>query len=260
MVARQHVYIAAHFGDAVLSCGDQIAWQHLRGEAVLVLTLFAGVPDLPAYSSFASMYTALGGDKPYSARLQEEVAALRQLDAPFRGASYWPALFRKRPGGDWAYPTQEKLYGEVLPSELAIVGDIATSMNTVLQPGRDILYAPLAAGGHVDYKLTRAVAEKMASLGYPLYFYEDFPFAEEENAIANALRTPTQWQARLLHPPDEAWQAQLAALQAYPILLTTLFGSEQTAKERLQHYRTHLGGLPGRPALRLWQRAANSEQ
>jgi len=253
MTSQQHVYLAAHLGDAVLSCGGQMAWRVQCGETVQQFTVFAGEPDEEKISPFARMVMALGGHKPFAGRIEEEVSALRELKVPFRRGTYWRAMFRVRPNGEAAYPSQESLHGEIAREDLALINQIAAMLSCVLTPDESILYAPLAASNHIDHKIVRAAAEKLGSLGYSLYFYETFPYAEKDNALANVLHNLPHWRAQIIHLPPEAWKAQIAALAHYPSLIATLFGNEQTAIERLQHYKQHIG-LPGHPAERIWQK------
>ena len=253
MTIQRHVYLSAHLGDAVFSCGGQMAWHKQRGQAVQQFTLFAGAPDMKHLSPFARMVLALGGNKPYDERIDEEASALRKLNIPFRRGTYWRAMFRILPNGTFAYPSQEALHGEMVREDLALINQIAATLSSVLMPAESVLYAPLGASHHVDHKIVRAAAEKLASLGYPLYFYETFPYAEKDNALANALQQLSRWHAQIIHLPEEAWQAQIAVLSHYPSLIATLFGNEQTAIERLQHYKQNIG-LPGHPAERLWQK------
>jgi hypothetical protein len=122
----------------------------------------------------------------------------------------------------------------------------------------DVLYAPLAAGNHVDHQLLRAAAGRLAAEGYRVAYYEDYPYAEQAGAVEAALGKSFPapgaaggWRAEALGLDAEDLAAKVAALAYYHSQMAVLFGGAERMPNRIWRHaatRSPDGGL----AERLW--------
>ena len=192
-----HVYASPHLDDAALSCGGQI-WEQVRaGARVLVVTVFAGAPEVGAtLSLFAQELHAqwgLASDAPLRRR-EEDEEALAHVGAD---AAYWPYLdciYRQTPDGRFPYDGEEALFGEVHPVEEGLVAELTSRLSALPLKRGGVLHVPLAVGRHVDHQIVRRAAERCGCV--PVY-YEDFPYAEEPQALQEALLSGP-WQAQVV--------------------------------------------------------------
>ncbi|WP_046856723.1 PIG-L deacetylase family protein [Pseudomonas sp. CCOS 191] len=175
--------LSAHPDDAVWSLGSGMV-SLAQGREVLLLTLFDGEAE-------ASCALAVGDARwrrIASARLrrQEDARAAGCLGIKRAGAGFIDAALRLDGNGRFVHADAPALFlgSEVDPmlwprpdqNQLATV-------RAMLGPS-DIVCAPLGIGGHVDHCLTHRLARQLDN---PLYFYADFPYAQQldEQAISN---------------------------------------------------------------------------
>lgn len=217
------IYLSPHLDDAVLSCGGRI-WQQAQagGERILVVTVFATAPapDTPL-SLFAQELHARWGHLADAAtrRQDEDLAALALLGAE---AVHWPytdCIYRQTPDGRFPYASEEALWGEVHPAEKNLVAELAARLVALpLMPG-GVVYAPLGVGHHVDHQIVRRAVE--ASGHTPIY-YEEFPYAEDPQAVRAALANGRE-RAELVLLSEEALEAKIAAIACYRSQLSTFW-------------------------------------
>ena len=236
-----HIYLSPHLDDAVLSCGGHIWQQRQAGERVLVVTIFASAPASSAQlSPFARRLHTRWGHVVHAVaeRREENLAALALLDVR---AKHWPypdCIYRRTPDGRFPYASEEALWGEIHPTEEALVKALTTQLQ-VLPLGRDgTVYAPLGVGHHVDHQIVRRAVE--ASIHTPI-FYEDFPYAENPRAVQAALEEG-RWQARLVPLSEETLETKIAAIACYHSQLSTFWADLAEMAAAVRSFAEQTGG------------------
>ena len=244
-----HVYISPHLDDVALSCGGRIWQQAQAGEGVLVVTVFAGVREADAtLSPFAAELHALwelGADAP-AARRKEDAAALACLEAEGVYWSYLDCIYRRVDDG-FPYASEEALFGEVHPAEEELVNELAGRLGSLpLEPG-GTLYTPMAIGRHVDHQVVHRAAGR---IGRPVVYYEEYPYAEDQQAVQEALGGRS-WRVERVALSEEALEARVAAIARYGSQLITLGWTDAAEMaEAVRTFATGVGG--GTPAERYW--------
>lgn len=221
--AYDHVVVAPHLDDAVLSCGGQIAQQAAAGARVLAVTLCAGTPPADAPLSPFAQYLHREwslGDDPIARRREEDRLALAivgcdgihldQLDAPYRVAAYGV-------GDGWR--------GAVDPTDPLIPAarHILTQLRAQ-QPAAHF-YVPLGVGHHVDHQIVCAAGLWLHENGADVSWYEDAPYAAKQ---PEAIDQRLQELAIAFHPRvvaiDAMLDRKLQAIRVYASQLHELFG------------------------------------
>lgn len=226
-----HVYLSPHLDDAIFSCGGLIQQQRLAGEGVTVVNLCAGIPDYTQLSPFARTYHAKWGDPPdlVAVRRIEDRAV---LDAQGVSSYYGdtPDSIYRRVNGAIAYPDLGALFSTPHPDELQILPGIwqRELESLISDPGATVLYAPLAAVGHVDHQLVRVLGKHMSDAGSQVWFYEDFPHVMRAgpDALQSALDwfRPALWRSQTVAINVNA---KIGAMQGYRSQMSSTFRDEQ---------------------------------
>jgi LmbE family N-acetylglucosaminyl deacetylase len=256
---RRTIYLSPHLDDAVLSCGGQIAAATRSGDTVEIVTLFAGDepgPSKPPASPLVTKIYDLWKLRPgevMATRRREDLAAAGELAT---GIDHWElqeAIHRRDPRtGDALYPTLERLFGPIAPTEEPLVARLAERLGERFAGAAGgsraaRIVAPLGVGGHVDHRIVRAAAER--AFGAALLYYEEFPYIVWKFwALRRAGISGRSWEAiaQRLAPEDVA--ARVAAIACYASQVTPLFRSPERI-ERL--VRRHVRRARGE---RLWRR------
>jgi LmbE family N-acetylglucosaminyl deacetylase len=234
-----HIYLSPHLDDAVLSCGGLIARQAAGGESVLVVTVCAGDPGEAPLSELArALHERWGGSaSPVGDRRSEDRVACGRLDASVLHLDIPDAIYRLDPTGGALYPTEEALTSPVSPSEADLIQRVAERLQAACPPGR--LYSPLAIGGHVDHRLTRAAAER---LGRPLWYYRDFPYASRAASYPDDLPRPPAREAFLQLSAEEI-QTWAAAVSEYRSQLSTFWPDEYSLYQEIRTFHDEASGV-----------------
>jgi len=153
----RHIYLQPHFDDAALACGGTIALQVAVGQRVLVVTVFGGAPPAGAsLSPFARQLLQRDGlganaEEAVRRRREEDAAAVGVLGADHLWLDLPEAIYRGTPA---YYATNEALFGDVNPADLALDQRIADVVGQIHQQAPlAALYAPMGIGNHVDHQL-----------------------------------------------------------------------------------------------------------
>ena len=248
--AYAYVYLSPHLDDAALSCGGRIWQQAQAGAQVAVVTVFAGAPE-PGHSlsPFADAVHERWGhpSEAVLARREEDRQALSILGAK---AVHWPTMdciYRTTAGGDFAYASEQALWGEIHPEETILVQAVRERIGALpLLPG-GTLFVPLAVGRHVDHRIVRQAAEGSA---HPWVAFEDFPYAEDERAVEAALAGVT-WEEELVYLSGDALRAKTAAIACYRSQISTFWQSTADMEAALDAFAERTGA--GEPAERYWK-------
>ena len=265
---HRHIYISPHLDDAVLSCGGAIARQTEAGETVLVVTLFAGDPDLTCLSPLAQDLHASWGNPPapYATRRAEDRAAMHHLGAIFLHLGFREAIYRFDAGIDPLYLDEESLFDRPHPGDAPLVARLEAALRPLVC-GLDptIVYAPLAVGQHVDHQLVTQAASRLLSppeTAPSLWYYEDFPYAT--GLIPRHM--PDSVEAALDRHNKGDWQSEdvaidlapkVEAIACYHSQMQALFGDEPSMIPAVQDYAASLS--TSQPYTeRFWQRPDNT--
>jgi len=229
MNSHTHIYLSPHLDDAVLSCGGRIWRQAQVGERVCVVTVFAGAPASSApLSPFAQELHARWGHLTDAVvrRQEEDVESLALLGAK---AVHWPytdCIYRQAPDGRFLYASEGALWGQVRPEDESLVVELAARIAALTLSGENaspVVYAPLGVGRHVDHRVVRRAAE---ASGQALVYYEDYPYAQDRQAVQNA-QQEKKWRSELALPLSAgALEAKVAAIACYRSQLGTFWDDE----------------------------------
>ncbi len=263
MSQYRHVYLSPHLDDAALSCGGAIHQLVQRGEAVLVITIFAGSPRF-GESGGAGVRSELvarlhqrwqtSADAPALRRTEDE-AAMRVLGADLCHLTYLDCIYRQHPlSGEFLYQSEQAIFAQVHLAEFSLVAGLQRDLAARIgAAGRATIYAPLTVGHHVDHQIVAAAALALGAAGQRVVFYEDYPYVETPDQLAAARQRVggENWQQEVLPLDVQALQARTNAVLCYRSQLSTFFQSEREVSERLHAYAMtpapHLG-----PCERIW--------
>lgn len=246
------VYLAPHFDDAVYSCGGLIHRQTAGGTVVRVVTVCAGEPPAGPLSPFAASLHARWGvsaREAVAARRQEDLAALQRLGAQPAHLGVPDCIYRVHPEtGTPLYASEEALFGPLDPAEGPLVERLARELERWLarEPATR-LYAPLGIGRHVDHRLTRAAAERLA---HPLLYYEDYPYAAREPETADWGGLAAGLSPQFLDLDEADLEAYCLAVGAYRSQLSTFWADEAAMCAAVRRFCERAGA--GRLGLQVW--------
>lgn len=274
----EHLYLAPHLDDAVLSCGGRIYQQRRAGQSVAVLTLLAGDPPPEAGdTSYVQELHARWGMEPdinpVQVRRAEDKAALSVLGV--EGLYWdWPdCIYRRHPEtGRFLYTSETDLFGPVHPAETGLRESISRRLAMLPLARGGQVYAPLGAGGHIDHRLVRQAAEdwwasqpdsggilsghsaenipeagaQSASKGFSsqlksLIYYEDYPYTEQAECLVAVLGDGHWWRAERTPLDEPSMAAKIAAVARYRSQISTFFQDLDEMAERLRAYARRAG-------------------
>ena len=242
------IYLSPHLDDVVLSCAGQIYQFVEAGRSVLITTIAAGDASRAELSPFAQHLHdrwQLASDA-VATRREEDKAASERL-----GVDYWhldvlDCIYRRHPeSGEALYDSEEALFGDIHPAELALVQSLARRLDQIPKP--DQVLAPLAAGHHVDHQLTRLAAEMWLSQD-GLRYYEEFPYVLYEGAMPADLTQAHGWHPQVIELSDRALQTRIEATACYRSQLSTFFLDQN---DMARTVKRHVRGTGGE---RIWRR------
>lgn len=272
MVSRpyHHIYLSPHYDDASLSCGGAIHQQIQAGQKVLVITICAAVPnpDEPLSAFAKALHKAWRQPKDVvAARRAEDKASMAILGTDYQWLNFTDCIYR----GDiqhnlWYYTDDTELFGQIHAADLILAERIAQTIAASIANSAGMIYGPLAVGHHVDHQLAYAAARQLQQHGWPVAFYEDYPYSdpnypftrapltvEQHHTLATtlaAMQTTTPLQPQLRYLSEENLQAKVESVRAYGSQLATLFGSEAAMAANIRSYALRVG--QGQAAERIW--------
>lgn len=253
------IYLSPHLDDVALSCGGRIYQECQAGVPVLVVTLMTGdappeALEAPFVIEIHTRWELAETPNPVAARRAEDREAMSVLGAePLHWG--WPdCIYRRDPeSGEFLYHSESALFGPPHPPEERLIPRLARRLaNLPLAPGGRA-YAPLTVGGHVDHRLTRQAAEAWGPPDGELVYYEDYPYAEQADALTAVLGGRRGWQAEHVSLDEEALVAKTAAITQYRSQISTFFDEVGEIGLRLRAYAVAAGEGRGH-AERYWRR------
>ncbi len=172
-------------------------------------------------------------------RIENQNAA-RRVGATVENLTIADAIYRRSDTGTLFYP--ESIFIEPNPRETRLAEEVSRQFSAKLTQ-YDTLVCPLAVGGHVDHRITRAAAEL---LNRPLWYYADIPYTlRYPDTLAPAIDRMTSKTFFISAKGLKAWEDSIAA---HASVLLSLFADEQDMRQRIKEYARTSGGLP------LWER------
>lgn len=243
------IYLSPHLDDAVLSCGGQIYQATKAGQKILIVTVAAGEPETEVRSDFARFLHhnwGLTAAEAVADRRAEDIAACQILKADWLHWSLPDCIYRVNPSdGVPLYTSDADIFGEIDPSERALVNKLAARMEQLPAAGQ--VSVPLTLGHHVDHQLTRLAAERHFGAG--LIYYEDYPYIQRHPAALAPLVTPeSAWRVEVIPLSDEALAARIAASRQYRSQIGQLFNDAEGMATLIRQQVAAAGGE------RLWRR------
>ncbi len=238
------IYLSPHFDDAVLSCGGLIWEQTHSGIAVEIWTVCAGNPPPGPISDFADhmhkIWKTGTAQETVDLRRIEDQNAARRVGATVEHLTIPDGIYRRSDTGALFYP--ESVLTDPNPRENRLAEEISRQFSARLTP-YDTLVCPLAVGGHVDHRITRAAAEL---LNRPLWYYADIPYTlKYPDTLATAINSMTSKTFFISAKGLTAWEDSIAA---HASQISSLFMDEQDMRQRIKEYARSSSGLP------LWER------
>ena len=248
-VKREWVYLSPHFDDVALSCGG-LAWEQAQaGETVSVWTICGGdIPQGPL-SPFAELLHARWGTgrEAVEQRRAEDSVSCQAMGADYRHFPLPDCIYRRAGVDYWAqaksaarehlYASEEAIFGAIEPAETPLIAQLSARLGEAL-PAQAEVVCPLALGGHVDHRLTRAAAE---ALGRKLWYYADYPYVLRQMEDLQALEEAGA--AKAVFPITagglKAWQDSIAA---HGSQISTFWPNLEKMEEEMAGYRERMGG------------------
>lgn len=234
-----HVYLSPHLDDAVLSCGGAIYHHATAGEPVQVITVFAGEYTGDKRSPFAQVQHDQWGNwsQIMALRRAEDKAALTLLGAEGRYLDHLDAVYRSDANGAWMYVNLKTLFGELHPAD-PLAGDGTVELadqfaRIIPRDGRQVIYAPLAIGHHVDHQIIHMAARHLLAMGYRVVFYEDYPYAERPGVLESALTEDGGGRIETIPLEPADLMAKVSALRYYGTQMAVLFGGVEAMPNRV---------------------------
>lgn len=222
----RHLFLSPHYDDIALSTGATVRLLANQGLSPETPVVFGSEPDRSQpLSSFAmALHEAWGltADEVIASRQAEEQAAAAILGARTRVLPFRDAIYR----GD-RYLSDSDLFGAPVAEEASLPAEIVASLELGDEPDPSVrIYAPLAAGRHVDHQTVFRAAAALAARGWDVWFYEDIPYALKPRALDSRLAevnaiVPLAPVASI--PARSVWEHKIDAILSYRSQLETVF-------------------------------------
>jgi LmbE family N-acetylglucosaminyl deacetylase len=237
---KTHMYISPHLDDAVWSCGGVIYRQALYGDDVVVVTVCGGAPQEPDSSDYIEQLHKRWGTGPnvVEVRKDEDRAACAFLGARVIHFPIPDAIYRASELGEYYYPSDEAIFGEVHPLEAELVDELKQRLEVECAHASKI-YAPAGYGGHVDHRLTRQAVDR---LGMNHCLYRDFPYAFRGGQKPYTPDIPAGEEI-LVHLDQIEISRWAEAVKEYRSQLSTFWSDPHLVEDELQMFHDVLDGI-----------------
>lgn len=233
------IYLSPHLDDVALSCAGLLWEQANSGEHVSVWTICAGDPPEGPFSAYAqSLHQRWEtGPKAVALRRQEDLASCKIMRTNCVHFHIPDCIYRTGYDGAHFYASEEAIVGEIHPAEEDLITSLGDTLARQL-PQDSILVSPLALGGHVDHRLTRAAAERV---GRPLWFYADYPYVLKDPTW---LESPgiASGQPHLFTISQAGLEAWVSAVGAHHSQISTFWPDLDSMQAAIQAYSRSTGG------------------
>jgi len=130
--------------------------------------------------------------------------------------------------------------GAIDPQDEKLHVELASAIEELAErQGKPLLYAPLAVGHHVDHQIARRAAASLRRRGYPVTYYEDFPYVEEEEALLLALGAREEWSPTVEGIADTI-EEKIEAIALYASQIFHLFRRKEAMERQVRAYASSL--------------------
>ena len=255
-----HVTLSPHYDDMPLSIGGAMAAAVRGGAGLLDIVVFGGPSANVRLHAFAQNHHADWGVGPAGAtvlREREQASAMAALGGVTLRVPFSDAIYR-----NGYYTSNAELFGRVNPAESGLAADVAAETIRLLTSAtRDRridgthvrVYAPIGIGNHVDHQVLTLTGIALEDAGWPVWFYEDLPYAFLPDRTERRLADLRAHNITLVPvasvPIDAVLPAKLDAVMAYTSQLDKVFteyagmgASREAIAAGLAAY--HAGGGP----------------
>ena len=249
----RHIFLAPHYDDVALSCGGTVAGLADSEVKPLIVTVFGGTPQGPLTEFARDMHERWGvgpGDAVVMRR-REEKCAERALGAESIWLDFLDAIYRGS-----RYTSDPDIFGELHRDETGLSEEVLDTLTERLSLDSDrshIFYVPLAIGNHVDHQHTLKVGNALASAGFDVWAYEDFPYAGDSDwrdRIDQHARSATSGETRLDRLAATQIDRKVNAVLCYGSQLDIIFRHQGDPETSVRQYARIVGN--GEPAERFW--------
>jgi LmbE family N-acetylglucosaminyl deacetylase len=210
--------VSPHLDDAVLSASGRLSGLVERGDAVEVVTLFAGIPQ-PPYSAPAVFMHGLWGlpANPVEQRRAEDRRAHGQIGTRARHADFLDEVYRRAPNGDWLIGDDWKRAEDTGGDEQELRAALAGYVYRLLEARRpDLVMTCAAVGRHVDHRRTRdAVLTAAPVADVPVRLWEDLPYAEWTSQYPPLPQWAAMSAPAVELVDERAWETKMSAVRCY---------------------------------------------
>lgn len=177
------IFLSPHLDDAVFSCSLMMARLLDRKKKMKVITFFtkvSGLPFTPQAKEFlrASGYSDAG--KLFKDREKEDIRAVEYFGGEVLHLDFIDAAWRKKNNSPIYESDKDQFAGKIATDDEILIDKIASRIRSLIKTRKNpLVLAPLGVGGHADHLIVREVATR---LGYPVLFWEDFPYNIDKDA------------------------------------------------------------------------------
>ncbi len=248
---KYHVFLSPHYDDAVYSCGGTIHRLTDAFQEVIINTVMGGdipqpLPNTPIVQELHARWQA--GINPVAVRQAEDEAATTRLVARRWLNDVPDCIYRTDADGRPLYPDGDAIFGDIHPAD-PVLKIITAVKDPLWHNNVHTVYAPLAAGNHVDHQLMRlwALVIKRDVPHVKLLFYEDFPYIREAATVQRALaffQDKLKLKPRRVILSEADMTAKIEAMALYRSQISTFWESEAAiATDVRQQYTRQDGTL-----------------
>jgi LmbE family N-acetylglucosaminyl deacetylase len=234
------IYLSPHLDDVALSCGGLLWEQAHAGERVSVWTICAGDPPEGQFSPYAqSLHQRWEtGPQAVAQRREEDLTSCTIMGASYHHFPIPDCIYRTDVSGTHLYPSDEAILGEIHSTERDLVAFLGDTLAREL-PQDGLIVSPMALGGHVDHRLTRAAAERV---GCPLWFYADYPYVLKDSTW---LESPGigSGQPHLFTISQAGLEAWVSAVGAHRSQISTFWPDLDSMQAAIQTYSLSTSGV-----------------
>lgn len=153
--------------------------------------------------------------------------------------NYWQSLGQEPASSppEFQYSDRDSIFGELHPADDDLIETTAARLKSEAYANTRLV-CPLGVGGHVDHRLTIAVARKITRR---LWYYADYPYAGEFfDQIAPTI--PAGWRKMVFALSDADFDTWIESMSAYQSQISSFWGNLEDMRAALQIYIHKLGG------------------
>lgn len=249
-----HIYLSPHLDDAMFSCGSIISKQREQVESVLILTVFAGVPEksLELSASIISFIKKSGYDSVTNfckARCIEDKNACNFLNVEYKHLKFLDCIYRTGKSGTILYKNFSEIFSSNPASQDVTVKELYSSIQSILVNASNV-YCPLPINGHIDHVLTNNVGEMLVKKGCDVFFYEDIYTLDHDVSLFLKENKPRLKSQILIKVKKEDISNHKKAIQCYKSQLNGLLAHTKMSTNEIVSFLNHCDNE--KPYQRLW--------